>query len=171
VIAGLDYSVSAIKYAVEHFPGIDFVVGDAYDCPYPPGYFDIVVCNNLWEHVADPLVLLAKVAQVLSEQGFLILSTPSRYRWGNIANILRGRPIEFMSPHHVTEYTVGQVFEQLRYKGFKVIRAYSKSYRTDNWTFEVAKKLFAVFVLLTRSHHQLESTVFYLARRVLTSLS
>jgi len=165
-IAGLDYSISAITYANKKFPGIDFVVASAYQCPYRRSYFDIVICNNLWEHVPDPLLLLSKIAHVMKPNGFLIISTPSRYRWGNLVNVVRGKPIQFMSEHHVTEYSVGQVIEQLRYGGFEVIRCYSRPYKSRNLKFEVGKKLFSFFAFLTGSHHQLESTVFYLAQRV-----
>jgi len=165
-IAGLDYSISAITYANKKFPGIDFIVASAYQCPYRPSYFDIVLCNNLWEHVPDPLLLLSKIGRVMNPRGFLIISTPSRYRWGNLVNVIRGKPIQFMSEHHVTEYSVGQVIEQLRYGGFEVLRCYSKPYKSENLKFEVAKKLFSLFASVTGSHHQLESTVFYLAQRV-----
>ncbi len=164
-IAGLDYSISAIMYANKKFPGIDFIVASAYQCPYRRSYFDIVICNNLWEHVPDPLLLLSKITRVMKPHGFLIISTPSRYRWGNLLNVIRGKPIQFMSEHHVTEYSVGQVIEQLKYGGFEVIRCYSKPYKSGNLKFEVAKKLFSVFASVTGSHHQLESTVFYLAQR------
>lgn len=164
-VCGLDYSISAIRYANKKFPGIDFAVASAYQCPYREGYFDIVVCNNLWEHVPDPLLLLSKIARVMKPHGFLIISTPSRYRWGNLVNVLRGKPIQLMSEHHVTEYSVGQVIEQLKYGGFEVIKSFSKAFKTGNWKFEAAKKLFSVFGSMTGSHHQLESTVFYLAQR------
>ena len=164
-VCGLDYSISAIGYANKKFPGIDFVVASAYQCPYREGYFDIVVCNNLWEHVPDPLLLLSKIARVMKSHGFLIISTPSRYRWGNLVNVLRGKPIQFMSEHHVTEYSVGQVIEQLRFGGFDVIKSFSKTFKSGNWKFEAAKKLFSVFASMAGSHHQLESTVFYLAQR------
>src|SRR6266536_2764750 len=91
--------------------------------------------------------------------------TPSGNRWGNLLNVIRGKPIQFMSEHHVTEYSVGQVIEQLKYGGCEVIKSYSKAFKTGNWKFEAAKKLFSVFASLTGSHHQLESTVFYLAQR------
>ena len=52
-VSGLDYSISAIEYATDHYSGIDFIVGNAYEAPYSENYFDIVVCNNLWEHVSD----------------------------------------------------------------------------------------------------------------------
>ncbi len=164
-VSGVDYSISAIEYANKHFRNIEFIVGNAYACPYSTGYFDIVVCNNLWEHVPDPLSLLAGIATIMKPGGCLIISTPSRYRWGNLVNVLRGKPVEFMSQHHVTEYTVGQVIEQLRYGDFEVIKCFSRPFKSGNSTFEVAKYLFCLFVSLTGSHHQLESTVFYLAQR------
>jgi len=68
-ISGLDYSLSAVEYAHSHFPNIDFIVGDAYDAPYSEEYFDVVVCNNLWEHVPDPLFLLSKVKRLLKPRG------------------------------------------------------------------------------------------------------
>lgn len=83
-ISGLDYSLSAINYAVEVFHGIDFVVGNAYNPPYSEEYFDIVVCNNLWEHIPDPLLLLEKIRRIIKVEGFLIISTPSRYRIENL---------------------------------------------------------------------------------------
>ena len=125
-ISGLDYSVSAIEYAVDHFPEIDFAVGNAYECPYTGNYFDIVICNNLWEHVPDPLVLLNRITGILKPTGFVVISTPSRYRLGNLVRVLRGRPVAFMSPHHVTEYSVGQVVEQLKYGGYQVNKVFAK---------------------------------------------
>jgi 2-polyprenyl-3-methyl-5-hydroxy-6-metoxy-1,4-benzoquinol methylase len=164
-ISGLDYSISAIRYANAHFRGIDFVVGNAYDSPYSEGYFNIVVCNNLWEHVPDPLVLLNRISLVLSQGGFLIISTPSRYRWSNLLNVIKGRPIEFMSEHHVTEYSVGQVIEQLRFCGYKLVKTYSRSLGSEPLKLKLIQRLFSLFVSVSGSHHQLESTVFYLARR------
>jgi 2-polyprenyl-3-methyl-5-hydroxy-6-metoxy-1,4-benzoquinol methylase len=162
-VTGLDYSVSAIEYAHEHFPHIDFAVGDAYDSPYAKEFFDVVVCNNLWEHVPDPLFLLSKTKHILKPGGYLIISTPSRYRYGNLVNILRGRPVTFMSRRHVTEYTVGQVVEQLTYGGFHVKRILSKPISAGS--LKVARWVFTMLISLIGSHHQLESTVFYLAQK------
>lgn len=165
-ISGLDYSVSAIVYAVDHFPGIDFVVANVYECPYVENYFDVVVCNNLWEHVPDPLVLLSKIHKILRPQGFLIISTPSRYRLENLIRVLRGKPIVFMSKQHIMEYSVGQVLEQLRHGGFRTIQSYSKPIKSRRVKTKMAKAIISLFVSIIESHHQLESTVFYLAQRL-----
>lgn len=162
---GLDYSITAIEYAHDHFSGIDFAVGDAYDCPYSKAYFDVVVCNNLWEHVPDPLRLLAEVKNLLKPGGHIIISTPSRYRTANLVRILLGRPVVFMSKHHVTEYTVGQVIEQLKYGGFQIRRVLSRPLLMDKLPVKLARSLFTMLISVVGSHHQLEKTVFYLAKK------
>ncbi|MGD8484186.1 MAG: class I SAM-dependent methyltransferase [Thioalkalispiraceae bacterium] len=167
-ITGLDYSVSAIEYAHEHFPEIDFAVGDAYNNPYSPGYFDVVICNNLWEHVPDPLHLLSRIKRTIKPGGYLIISTPSRYRIGNLIRVLRGKPVTFMSKHHVTEYTVGQVKEQLGYGGFEVKEVKTKPIPAWSIKMSIARSIFSRLISMLDSHHQLESTVFYLAKEVAT---
>ena len=165
-LTGLDYSISAIKYAHVHFPKIDFAVGDAYDSPYSCGFFDVVVCNNLWEHVPDPLFLLSRIKRNIKPGGYLIVSTPSRYRIGNLVRILRGKPVVFMSQHHVTEYTIGQVKEQLAYGGFEVRRVLSRAISARSLKGKLAQWALSKLISRIRSHHKLESTVFYLAQEM-----
>jgi 2-polyprenyl-3-methyl-5-hydroxy-6-metoxy-1,4-benzoquinol methylase len=163
-ISALDYSISAIEYATEHFPDIDFAVGDACGPPYSANYFDIVICNNLWEHVPDPLRLLHQARLIMRRRGYFVLSTPSRYRLANLVRVLRGKPVLFASNHHVTEYSVGQVMEQLRYGGFEVIRSYSRPLARERFRATVGRMLFSAYLFLVKSHHNLEETVFYLAQ-------
>jgi 2-polyprenyl-3-methyl-5-hydroxy-6-metoxy-1,4-benzoquinol methylase len=163
--SALDFSVSAIEYAHTHFPEIDFIVADACDCPYSDAYFDAVVCNNLWEHVPDPLRLLAGIRRILKPGGHVIISTPSRYRTSNLIRVLRGKPVVFMSPYHVTEYSVGQVKEQLAYGGFNVRSVVTRPISAGSLKARLARSLFETVVSLTSSHHQLESTVFYVAQK------
>jgi len=168
-ISGLDYSVSAIAKASVLYSGIEFIVADAYSPPYCDEYFDIVVCNNLWEHTPDPLHLLAAISRTLKSGGHIVISTPSRYRLRNILKVVRGRPVELMSHMHVTEYSVGQVIEQLRYGGFQVVKVLSHPIgREKGWrelVLAVIGRILRAYLSLIRSHHNLESTVFYLARK------
>ena len=168
-VSGLDSSISAIAAAKEAYESIDFVVADAYHPPYCPGYFDIVVCNNIWEHVPDPLRLLESVEKILSAEGFLIISTPSRYRLGNIARVLLGKPVKFISTHHVTEYTVGQVIEQLRFGGFDA-KVFNEPWRVPAsgvtaFVQRFVRLLVQGYLKIIGSHHSLEWTVFYIAQR------
>ena len=164
-VHGLDYSVSAIDFAHKTFPEINFVTANAYYPPYQNEYFDIVVCNNLWEHVPDPLKMLRAMGRVLKPNGLLIISTPSRYRFSNLIKAAAGQEIAFMSSYHVTEYTIGQVKEQLRWEGFKVEQVYSPPIKASNFIFTMIKGIMRLGLKLINSHHILESTVFYAAKK------
>ena len=67
-----------------------------------------------------PLQMLKKIERSLKPGGHLIISTPSRYRLPNLIRVLVGKPIVLGSRQHVTEYSVGQVMEQLKYLGYEV---------------------------------------------------
>lgn len=170
-VSGVDRSVSAIIAAKTHHPSIDFAVADAYALPYVPSYFNVVVCNNIWEHVPDPLRLLRSVDRILAPDGHVIISTPSRYRLGNLMRAFLGRPMKLISRHHVTEYSVGQVIEQLRFGGFEA-QVFDRQLRlrASGISGLLLRKLLGpcvrTYLRLVRSHHSLEWTVFYLARRV-----
>lgn len=170
-ISALDASLSAIEKAVDLCPGTDFVVADAYEPPYQPEYFDVVVCNNIWEHMPDPLRLLAGVARVLKPDGCLVISTPNRFRLANILRLLVGRSVAFASPRHVTEYTVGQAKEQLRFGGFELTRFYGRPVLLFGpgagrfLVFGLLLPVIDVVLRLLRSPHTVASTVFYLARK------
>ncbi|MBK8401755.1 MAG: class I SAM-dependent methyltransferase [Propionivibrio sp.] len=68
-VYGIDYSLSAIEAASALHNEIEFAVGDAYRLPYAPESFDVVVLNNIWEHVPDPLRLLEGIKRVIKPGG------------------------------------------------------------------------------------------------------
>lgn len=101
---------------------------------------------------------------VLKPNGAVIISTPSRYRTDNLVRVFLGKEVKFMSKLHVTEYTVGQVKEQLTFGGFEVQKIISRPINTGSMKFRTAHKMLELFCSTIKSHHQLESTIFYLAR-------
>jgi 2-polyprenyl-3-methyl-5-hydroxy-6-metoxy-1,4-benzoquinol methylase len=172
-VCGLDYSISAVAKAVERYgnKGIDFIAANALDLPYFPNQFDFVVCNNIWEHVPDPLTLLSGLMRVTTDSSFLLISTPSRYRLSNLLRVLRGKEVIFMSHLHVTEYTVGQVREQLQFGGMDVVAIHSEPIAQQKVTaktillYNIIYPVVQATLKLLKSHHSLDSTVFYLAQK------
>jgi len=169
-VCGIDYSISAIEAALRQPGDIEFAVGDAYHLPYSPESFDVAVLNNIWEHVPDPLRLLDGTKRVLKPGGYVIISTPSRYRFRNMVRVCLGLPVVFMSELHVTEYTVGQVLEQLRFAGMdtKVIDEPLRGPAGGVLrfiAFKMAVPTIRAMLRLIGSHHSPEETVFYLARK------
>lgn len=163
-VIGLDGSVSAVESGKKRYPNLDLLVGDAYNIPFVDHYFDIVVLNNLWEHVPDPLRMLAEIKRICREGGHVVVSTPSRYRTVNLARALYGRDVTFISSKHITEYTVGQVKEQLRYGGFDVEEVVSRRLDLGSFKANAVRNVFRIAVKAVGSHHSIDPTVFYLAR-------
>ena len=71
-----------------------------------------------------------------------------------------------MSKLHVTEYTIGQIKEQLKFGGYEVDKVYSPPIKEGALIFRILKYLIYISLKTIKSHHILESTVFYSANKV-----
>ncbi|MAG34927.1 MAG: hypothetical protein CL878_01550 [Dehalococcoidia bacterium] len=60
------------------------LVGDALRMPVPTRSADIVICNDVLEHVADPEQCLAEARRILKPAGVLYLSVPNRWSLLNV---------------------------------------------------------------------------------------
>jgi SAM-dependent methyltransferase len=96
-------------------PNVRLERGDVAALPYEDGRFDLVVCFEVIEHVDDPGRALDELRRVLAPDGLMALSSPNRdvYPPGN--------------PHHVHEYTPGELEEELsaRFPFVKLLRQHS----------------------------------------------
>ena len=49
--------------------------------PYPDGKFDVVFCDNVMEHLDDPVTVLREVARVLKPKGYFLWKTPNKLHY------------------------------------------------------------------------------------------
>lgn len=170
-LSAMDVSLTAITKAATNYKEIDFIVADAYSPPYTTNYFDVIVCNNMWEHITDPVRMLFALNKVLKTDGHIIISTPSRFRITNFLKASLGRKV-IITKHHVTEYSVGQVKEQFSFAGFTVTKAIGMNVKgaggsiiTKTIVHNVLKPILKGLVAILGSHHVFESTAFYVAKK------
>jgi SAM-dependent methyltransferase len=66
---------------VQHYSreGIKIRLGDAYNIPFPDGYFEGVFCCWLFEHLADPARSLAEIHRVMKPGGYACVIVPTPY--------------------------------------------------------------------------------------------
>lgn len=168
-LVGLDLSATALKQAAKRVPHAEFVLADANSSPFSPNYFDAILLNNILEHVPSPVSLVNALRRILSPDGCLVISTPSRYRFDNLIRVVMGNPVVFMSADHVTEYTVGQMIELLKYSGFNVQEVIGPMRKPTRWTIRnvishyLIKPALRTGIRAVGSQHVLESTAFYMA--------
>lgn len=56
-------------------------LGSADSIPYEDNFFDVVICNNVLEHLSDPQKVFGEVNRVLKKGGLFICKTPNKYHY------------------------------------------------------------------------------------------
>jgi len=111
---GVDTSAQAVALCQERVVPLG---AQAYCLPLdqlqPETPFDIVVCGEVLEHVADDICFLREVRRVLRPDGTLVLSVPLDMRLWNQADVDAG---------HFRRYTKRDISHKLAATGFAVER-------------------------------------------------
>jgi SAM-dependent methyltransferase len=116
---GLEYEPERARLAAETLPG-RILNAAAEDLPFADGAFDVVLSNEVIEHVADDVRAAREMVRVLARNGRIVLFCPNRwypveqhgvywrgrYRFGNIplVNYLPD-PLRNRLAPHVRTYT------------------------------------------------------------------
>ncbi len=93
--------VASLAPAADLTGRVQFYVADGNQIPFRDGSFDLVVCNSVLHHLAEPQKLLAEIARLAKPRGAILLRD------------LR-RPSRFAYPFHVRRH--GRHYEGLMYK-------------------------------------------------------
>jgi len=75
---GVDPNATFITLARQRYPDITFEVCGLEQTPFAPEFFDVVILNDVLEHVADEQKALNEMCRILSPEGSFIITTPHR---------------------------------------------------------------------------------------------
>jgi len=115
-VQGVEADANILRVAERH--GLDVKVGLFDAANYAPASFDVVTLDQVIEHVADPLVVLRGVCQVLKPGGMLVLSTPNA---NGLGAWLFGRLwIHWHTPYHVQFFSTASMRQALGQAGLHV---------------------------------------------------
>lgn len=98
---------------------------DAVAGQIPDGYFDVVVCNDVIEHIADEAVLLASLRTKLRPGGHLVGSVPNVRFVKNLAGLLLAKDWHYqdagtLDRTHLRFFTEKSLRRTLREAGFAI---------------------------------------------------
>lgn len=80
-IIGIDIDEPGIKKASRNntYPNLSFKLGDVLNLSFRDNSFDLVICNNVYEHVHDPLKMMAEIYRVLKRGGICYFAATNKY--------------------------------------------------------------------------------------------
>ena len=75
----LQYAQELVDDPANNLPNVQCATDDITQSRLPAGEFDLVLCTEVVEHIADSQSALAGLRKLLSPGGRMVLSTPQRY--------------------------------------------------------------------------------------------
>ncbi len=90
MVQGVDIDAAALVRARKFHSALSFQVADIYRLPFKSDSFDLVLCNQVLEHLADPQQALVELLRV--SRYYCLLSVPHE-PFFRLSNLLRGKSI------------------------------------------------------------------------------
>lgn len=126
---GLDTDLGSLQ---EHRCLKELVVGNLAAMPFPGGFFDVVLCSWVVEHLEEPNAVFQEMARVLNRGGHLLLLTPNGWSYTTLINRLLpaplrrwlvrtvyGRPSKDIFPPFYRANTKGRLDAELKQAGLR----------------------------------------------------
>ncbi len=81
MVTGIDIDEEAIQHAHTHQSSlpVQFLVGDSMVLPFQDNTIDVIVCNQIYEHVPDARLMMEEIYRVLKEKGFCYFAAGNKY--------------------------------------------------------------------------------------------
>jgi trans-aconitate methyltransferase len=123
------------------------LIGDVADLidRLPAGYFDVVVFNDVLEHMVDPFTVLARMKSKISGRGMVVSSIPNIRYYYTFRELVLHKTWEYeesgiLDRTHLRFFTVKSIrnmyerlgYEVLRHEGNNPMRKRPMSYRLAN---------------------------------------
>ena len=100
----VDVSVGSVR-ASEEKVEVEWLVSKGEDTPFMDSSFDVIVCNDVIEHVESPKALAKELYRLLKNKGILHLTTPNKYSPYNILwDDHTGLPFITLMPRSLQDY-------------------------------------------------------------------
>jgi ubiquinone/menaquinone biosynthesis C-methylase UbiE len=78
---GVDRDPVTIEKGRERHPAANIFTGDGLNLAFPDNCFDLILCAQVYEHVADAAALGREIKRVLKPGGTVFFSGPNRLAW------------------------------------------------------------------------------------------
>ena len=109
-VVGIDISDQIIGKNADRTKDIEFIAGDFLVLDLPARHFDVVVTLEVIAHVSDQAAFVARLAEVLRDDGHLALAAQNRIalsRWSNVQPVAEGQIRKWLTPRELKKMLLG----------------------------------------------------------------
>lgn len=150
---GVDFSETAIKFCMKRlqssdYKNLSFVCADAQNTGLKQGCIDSIFCSDLVEHLypGQFVNMLDECKRILRPGGKIVIWTPHR---GHILEKMKNNNIILKrDPAHVDYKSMGKIVDELKSRGFKIVKNYYTESHLPIWKY--IEKIGLPFVPLLR---------------------
>ncbi len=122
-VTAIELSPVAVELAQARWPRVEFIAGDFFAESLPGDHFDVVVSQEVLEHVDDQPAFAALCHRVLRPGGYLILTTPNARVIEKCGKLDKAMANDALQPKE-NLLTVRQVRRLFRHR-FSICRCYT----------------------------------------------
>lgn len=99
--------------------GLQIHIGSIYDHPFPTIKFDLIVLNQVLEHIPEPLAALNLLTRLLKAGGRLVVAVPNT---GSIYHFLFGKHwINWHIPYHLHHFNRASLRSLAQRAGWRIV--------------------------------------------------
>lgn len=126
-VAGIEVNKDAAIFAEENLDKVINIDLNKKTLDLGEEKYDLIILGDILEHLIDPLELLKKVCQYLSENGQIIISTPNVRNWRLLFELIvkgewKYRESGLLDSTHLRFFTKKSLQRLIEEAGFKVIK-------------------------------------------------
>lgn len=118
-VMGIDLSEEAVAMANTRFPHVNFVAGNIYTHPLPVAHFDLVVSQEVIDHVEDIPKFVDRIADIMKPKGYFVLSCTNKY----IMDRLDERESPPNPTNHIGRYMDKKTLKQVLSRRFNFLKS------------------------------------------------
>jgi 2-polyprenyl-3-methyl-5-hydroxy-6-metoxy-1,4-benzoquinol methylase len=145
---GIDLDKKSVEVANTKLDKVFHGDFDDIENKLPNGHFDLVICNDVIEHMKNAEEFMVKIKAKLNPCGFLVGSIPNIRHYSIIKNLLfngdwRYEDFGIMDKTHLKFFTKKSMMRMFENSGYKVLHidGINKSYPSNKFFSFISKKI------------------------------
>jgi ubiquinone/menaquinone biosynthesis C-methylase UbiE len=128
---GVDVSKKFIEQAHKNLKSAKFVVGEATSLPFSDSLFDVVIIDQVLEHLLEPQLAIFEIERVLKVDGYLLVGVPNTEYYEKFSFFSY---YWFLMKEHIQHFGINAIFNLVTNRDFDYINHDTRISHMNSYT-------------------------------------